>query len=375
MKKHKVLHVIGGGEIGGAEELVLTLLKLLDRNKYEAHLICLCEGPFEAVAAQQGFKTSTIPMKHRMDLSPVGPLRKYIQEQDISIVHTHGVRANLVARIAARKESRPVVTSVHSVLRYDYDTAAKALFARFLTRLTNSRTDRFIAISRAIEEDILGMGVPKDRITLIHNGLDISKFGLPEAAGSMMKKLGLNPNLPIIGVVARLHPVKGHEYFLQAARIMLDKGVKAQFLLVGDGIYREKLENLCRALNLEQDVFMPGYYSPVEDIYGISDLVCLPSLMEGLGMVILEAMHFNVPVVASKVGGVPEIIKDGVNGFLVEPRDPEGLAQAMTNILLDSDLRDRLCRQGQETVGVFSMESMIRKEEKIYEDLIARFGL
>lgn len=120
---------------------------------------------------------------------------------------------------------------------------------------------------------------------------------------------------------------------------------------------------------------MPGYYSPIEDIYGISDLVCLPSLMEGLGMVILEAMHFNVPVVASRVGGVPEIIRDGVNGLLVEPRDPEGLARAVNKIFSDPDLRDRLCRQGQETVGVFSMESMIRKEEKIYQDLIAEYGL
>lgn len=375
MKKHKVLHVIGGGEIGGAEELVLTLLKLLDRNKYEAYLICLCEGPFEAVAAQQGLKTSTIPMKHRVDLSPVQPLRKYIQEQDISIVHTHGVRANLVARIAACRESRPIVTSVHSVLRYDYDTAAKALFARVLTRLTNLKTDRFIAISRAIEEDILGMGVNPDRITLIHNGLDISKFGLPADGEQLKNNLGLNPDLPIVSVVARLHPVKGHEYFLQAARILLDRGIKAQFLLVGDGIYRDRLEKMRTDLKLDQDVFMPGYYSPIEDIYGISDLVCLPSLMEGLGMVILEAMHFNVPVVASRVGGVPEIITDGVNGLLVEPRDPEGLAAAMAKVFSDPELRGRLCTQGQKTVGVFSMESMIRKEEKIYEDLITQFRL
>jgi len=316
MDKIRVLHVIGGGEVGGAEELVLTLMKLLDREKYEPYLLCLCEGPFAGLAEEQGLKAFVLPMKHKLDISTVTPLRKYIRDNNINIVHTHGVRANLVARIAAKKEIIPVVTTVHSILRYDYDSIIKAVFARYLTMLTNKNTDRFIAISRVIEREIIKMGVSPDRITVVHNGLDISKFAQPREPYKVKEELHLETDKPVVTMVARLHPVKGHEYFLRAARKVIDMGFKVQFLIIGEGIYREKIEQRVKELGLENIVKMPGYYSQVEDIYAVSDILCVPSIMEGLGLVILEAMFFNVPVIASDTGGIPEIIEDGVDGLL-----------------------------------------------------------
>jgi glycosyltransferase involved in cell wall biosynthesis len=370
MARVKILHVIGGGEIGGAEELVLTLMKLLDPEKYQPFLLCLCEGPFADLAARQGFPAGVIAMKHRLDLTTIDPLRRYIKEQHIDLVHTHGVRANLVARLAAAREGVPVVTTVHSVLRYDYDLPFKSVLARFLTRFTNKHSDKFIAISGAIAAEIRQMGVPDDKIVTIHNGLDTGKFFLPREAGEVKRDLNLDPERRTVTMIARLHPVKGHEYFLRAARQVMDTGFKAQFLLIGEGVERRRLEQQVRQLGLAEVVKMPGYYSSIEDIYGVSDIICVPSVMEGLGLVVLEAMYFKVPVVASNTGGIPEIISDRIDGLLVEPRDSRGLAQAIMNILVDSDLAARLVAKGREKVNQFTLPGMAQKVEQVYEEVL-----
>lgn len=370
MAEARVLHVIGGGEVGGAEELVLTLMKLLDPEKYQPFLLCLCEGPFAALAARHGFPAHTMAMKHRVDLSTVDPLRQYIREQHIDLVHTHGVRANLVARLAAARENVPVVTTVHSVLQYDYDWPFKSLLARFLTRLTNKYSDKFIAISGAIATEIQQMGVPREKIVIIHNGLDSGKFSTPREAREVKRELELDPLRQTITMIARLHPVKGHEYFLRAARKVIDAGIKVQFLIIGEGKERRRLEQQVRELGLAEVVRIPGYYSPVEDIYGVSDILCVPSVMEGLGLVVLEAMYFNVPVVASNTGGIPEIINDRADGLLVEPRDYEGLAQAIMNILADPDLAIRLTTNAREKVNQFTLENMADKVEQVYDEVM-----
>ncbi len=368
--KKRILHFIGGGEVGGAEELLLTLMKLLDQDYYEAYLICLCQGPFAELAAEYGFQTAVIPMKHKFDLSTIKPIRQYLLENKIDLVHTHGVRANLVARTAAKKEGLPVVTTFHSVLRYDYDSIFKALLAKYITTATNRHTDKFIAISRAIKKEILEMGVPDDRITVIHNGLDTSKYTEIRDPQETKRELGLDPDKYTVAMIARLHPVKGHQYFLQAAREILNQGIDAQFLIIGEGIYRENIKHWIEELSLDEAVIMPGYYSPIENIYGVCDVLCVPSLMEGLGMVVLEAMYFNVPVVASNVGGIQEIIENRINGLLVEPRDARGLADAVISIWENKDLAEKFKERSQETLKEFSLEKMAHHIEETYRSLL-----
>lgn len=370
MGKIRVLQVIGGGEVGGAEELVLTLMRLLDPERFESHLICLCQGPFVELGTQYGFKSSLIHMHNRLDITTVKPLRRYIRENRIDVVHTHGVRANLVARIAARREGVPVVTTVHSILDYDYDSLLKSGFARFITSLTNRYTDHFIAISEAIAEDISGMGIAADKITVIHNGVDVSRFAANLNTDAMRKQLKLDENRKTITMVARLHPVKGHEFFLAAARRVIDAGFAVQFLIIGEGNQRPVIEDQVKELGLEAVVKMPGYYSNVEEIYGLSDILCVPSIMEGLGLVVLEAFYFGVPVVASRIGGIPEIIKDGENGLLVEPRDEKKLAEAIIRLLGDPALVEKFRRRGRETFDNFSQNSMIPRVEAIYEQVL-----
>ena len=369
MDKIKVLHVIGGGEVGGAEELVLTQMQLLDKNRYQPFMVCLCAGTFDELVAEKGFQAQVMAMKHRLDLTPVQPLRELIRREGIDIVHTHGVRANLVARKAARLEGIPVVTTVHSVLRFDYDSWLKAAFARLITRLTNHNSDHFIAISGAIRDEIESMGVSPAKISVIYNGLNVSRFTESRPAAELARELGLAEGKKVVSMVARLHPVKGHRYFLEAARQVIDAGMEAQFLIIGEGEQRRKLEALVKQLGLQEQVRMPGYWGKVEDIYAVSDLLCVPSVMEGLGLVVLEAMYFGVPVVASNTGGIPEIITEGKNGLLVEPRDADQLARAIKRILTEPGLAESLVAEGHQTVEDFSQERMARQVEKIYETL------
>lgn len=368
--KKRILHFIGGGELGGAEELLLSLMKLLDKERYEAQLICLCEGPFAQLAARQGFKVAVIPMRHKFDLGTIKPIKEYLLKNRIDLVHTHGVRANLVARTAAKQMRLPVVTTFHSVLRYDYDSIYKALIAKYLTIATNKYTDKYIAISGAIKEEIKALGVPDELITVIHNGLDTGKYAQPLNPPVTKSELGLDQARPTISMIARLHPVKGHRYFLQAAREVLDRGEKVQFLIIGEGSYRTQIQKWIQDLSLEGDVLMPGYYSPIENIYRVSDLLAVPSLMEGLGLVVLEAMYFKVPVVASNIGGIQEIIRHRENGLLVEPEDAHGLAEAIITLLQDQKLALQLTEAGQETLPFFSPQRMARQVEETYHSLL-----
>lgn len=372
MAKSKILQVINGGEVGGAEEIVLKLIASLNPEKYTSEVICLCKGPFVELLRKNGFDAQLIAMKNKLDFATIPSLQEYMREKNIALVHTHGFRANLVARLAAKREGLPVVTTYHSAVRYDYDNIFKAYIAKVISSWGNKRTDCFIAISAAIKQEIMKMGVAEDKIRLIHNGLDVDCFQAPREPEELKKELGLDENKITITMVARLHPVKGHEFFLRAAREIIEQGINAQFLIIGEGRWREKIEEQVKELGLEEKVFMPGYYSPIEDIYALTDIFCLSSLMEGFGMVILEAMWLRVPVVASRVGGIPEIIDDGYDGFLVEPRDYKALGRALIKLCENKKLTEQLIVNGEKKARMFTVAAMSQQVEKIYANLLEK---
>lgn len=371
-KKIKILQVIGGGEIGGAERHLLTLMRLLDRDRFETELLCLCDGPFAALARAEGIVTHEIPMRHKLDLGTVGPIKELLASRGIQLVHTHGVRANLVARTAANRAGLPVITTFHSVLRYDYPTAWEARVAGVFTRLTNRFTGRFIAVSEAVKNDLIRLGVTPDRIDVVYNGLDFSKL-LPRLTPEEVRsRLGIPTDRRLIGCIGRLHPVKGQITLLDAARELLKTDPDLLFLIVGEGPHRPLLEARLRELGLEEQVIMPGYYDHVSDLYPLFSAFCLPSVMEGMPLVLLEAMHFGVPIAASDTGGIPELIQNRENGLLFSPGNPHGLAAAVRELLNDPTLKSRCVDAGRETALHYTIQAMVRNTEKVYEPLIRK---
>ena len=364
------MHVIGGGEIGGAERHLLTLMELLDKEYFTPELLCLCQGPFAASCRARGITTHEVIMRHKLDLGTVEPVRRLIREQNIGLVHTHGARANLVARIAAHQEGVPIVTTFHSVLRYDYQSWWEAFMARVLTRLTNGLTAFFIAVSGAVKEDLMDMGVAADRIRVIYNGLDLSGLVPEIGAVEVRARLQLPPEGRVVATVGRLHPVKGQVYFLEAAASLSASFPDVVFMMAGEGPERPVLEQRIKELGLTERVVLTGFYPHTSDLYPVMDVFCLPSLMEGMPLVVLEAMHFGVPVVAARVGGVPEVVQDGETGLLVPPENSEALAEGIARLLQERELAAELAERARKQVMEFTVESMVRQVEDIYREVI-----
>ncbi|MGE5403867.1 MAG: glycosyltransferase [Candidatus Saccharibacteria bacterium] len=375
MKPIKVLHVIGGVEIGGAERHVLMLLELLDQNQFQTDLLCLCQGPFAGLTREKGIPTYEIIMKHKLDLRTVEPIRQLIRTNEYDLIHTHGTRANLVARMAAKKENKPVVTTFHSVLRYDYQSRWEAFFAKFLTRITNNKSDYFIAISQAIKQDLCSMDISPNQISVIYNGIDTSRLVPESSPDEVRRTLNVPSGRVTIGSIGRLHPVKGQSYLLRAVKEIAAKHPDILLLLVGEGPERQSLEEQIYELEIERNVILTGFCPNVSDIYPLIDLLCLPSVMEGMGLVLLEAMYFGVPVVATRVGGIPEVVRDSQDGLLVAPADHHELAKAIEQIISDTELAARLVANGHQRVDEFRVENMARQTENVYRTILEKTGI
>jgi glycosyltransferase involved in cell wall biosynthesis len=369
MGKIHILQVIGGNEIGGAEKHLLALCRELNKNpeQFEVSLVCLCEGPLKENAENEGIAVYSIPMRNSLDLTIIWKLTKLIKYLNIDIVHTHGSRANLVARLAAKRLGLPIVTTVHSSLAQDYKSRWAALAAVTLDKLTTPWATRVITISNYLQQEVKNRGAK--RVTTIYNGIDPQALQGINLVDHLLQELGMHTEGPLIGTIGRLHPVKGQHYFLEAAALVATSHPTAKFILVGDGPLEAELRGQTRALGLEDKVIFTGYYPHVERILAVLDVFCLPSLAEGMGLVLLEAMYFGKPVVASNVGGIPEIVKSGVNGLLVPPADARLLATAISRLLDDPTLAAKLGASGQTTFEQFSLDKMVQRTGNLYKEL------
>lgn len=369
-RRLKVLHIIGGGEFGGAERHVLTLLRFFDRQQVDARLACLFAAPLAGEARQEGIATEVFAMRGKLDLGQVPAIASYLRKEQIDIVHTHGVRANLMGRLAAGMARTPhVVTTVHSVLAMDYTSLLDRWVNQFCEWTTRRWTEKFIAVSRGLARALLASGLPAEKVTVIYNGLDLSQFR--QGAGDKVRaEFGLKPGQPAVGVVARLHPVKGHEFFLQAAAEISRDFPAARFFVVGCGAHRPALEGLTARLGIGDAVVFTGFRRDAADVTAALDVLVVPSLSEGFGLTAVEAMALGKPVLATRVGGLPEIVTSGENGLLVPPGDPAALADGLRFILRHPAEAAQLAADGRRTVEEkFSAEVMAAKTTELYRQL------
>ncbi|WP_143325449.1 glycosyltransferase family 4 protein [Carboxydocella sp. ULO1] len=377
MTKIRVLHIIGGGEIGGAENHVLSLLAALDQEKFAPILCCLAPRPLYQRARELGIEAYALDMRHKLDIHVIKSIYQLIKEKDIQILHTHGVRANLVGRLAGLRAGVPVsVTTVHSVLEYDYPGLLDRLVNSWTEKSTWRLVDRFIAVSQLLARDLQRKGVNAEKISLIYNGIPIpAEPTSPLDKGLLRQELGLEPQRPLLGVIGRLHPVKGQAVMLQAAARLVAQGREFTLLLVGEGQQRQELQNLTSELGLTGCVHFLGFRSDAaEKIMPALDMLIIPSLSEGCPLVALEAMIRKVPVIASQVGGLPELVEHGISGLLVPPGDPVELAERIVWLWerpqLGRELTEAAYLRAREK---FSLDRMVADTQKVYFELLARF--
>lgn len=362
----RVLELLATGTNGGAQEHVYGLLTRIDAARYDVHVVSLTHGSAVRKLERHGIPVTVIDEPE--DAIATGALAALMSDLRPEVIHNHMYRAELVGTRAAIAlgevgRSRPyVVSTVHSSrVRSDEDRTV-------LRRLT-PRMDRLIAVSRSIVEKLRHEGRDTAPITLIHNGVDLERYDHQDPCCTLREEYGLSEDAPIVGVVARLEAEKGHPTLLDAWPAVLRAVPRARLLVVGEGSRREALEEQAQTLGIAHAVVFTGRRDDVPAVTAALDVAVLPSYREAQGLTILEAMALSRPVVASNVGGIPEMVEDGVTGLLVPPHDPAALAAAIVRLLTDHPLADMLGRAGHDLVHErFCIELMVEAVEAIYDE-------
>lgn len=376
MSKLRVLHVIGGGEFGGAEQHILNLVSTFSADEVDVAVVCFYDSLFASKLREAGIPVITLDQFGRFDLRLLRALRHAFQSFQPAIIHTHGVKANFFSRLAARGMKSPLVTTVHSSLRYDYNSSLAFAIVSLMERSTRHWNRHYIAISGAIADILRGQGVPSGDISVIYNGMDLSPYQQPQLREADRRRLRTEWDIPedafLFGTVARFVPVKGLPILLDAfAQFVRGKENPPYLVLVGDGPERERLEAKVREHGLEALVRFAGFRQDIPACLHACDSFVHSSVYEGLGYTIIEAMASEVPVVASNVGGVKEFVFHEETGLVVQPADPDGLAQAMDRLWHSPELRDSMVVNALKKVeSSFTIEQMAEKIVALYRKLL-----
>ena len=362
----RVVEVVATGTNGGAQEHVYGLLTRIDPTRYDVHVVSLSHGVSVRKLERHGVTVTVIDEPD--DAIATGALAVLLGDLRPEVVHNHMYRAELVgtrAAIALGEIGRPrpyVVSTIHSSrVRSEED--------RRVLHILTSRMDHLIAVSRSIVEKLHQEGRDTIPISLIHNGVDLQRYDHQDPCCTLHEEYGLPEGSPIVGVIARLEPEKGHPTLIEAWPAVVAAVPDATLLVVGEGSRRDALEEQAKELGVERRIVFAGRRDDVPAVTAALDVAVLPSYREALGLTVLEAMALSRPVVASSVGGIPEMVEDGVTGLLVPPRDPAALAAAIVRLLRDHPLADMLGRAGHDLVHErFCIELMVREVERIYDE-------
>lgn len=337
----------------------------LKERGHQVAVACPEEGPLFRKCRLAGLTTYSVKMRGEWDIHSAWQIARLIRRERPQIIHIHSAHAHTLAQVACAFNftSRPRVVLSR---RVDFHIGKNPIsYVKYRLGI-----DRIIAVSSGIKQVLIEDGLAKEKITVIHSGIDLSRFDTRVKADYLYQELGLEPTQPVVGIVAALASHKDHRNFLKAASIVSSHLPELQYLVVGEGRLRKELETLSKELGLEDKVKFLGFREDVLKILTILDLFVLSSYLEGLCTSLLDAQAAGVPVVATSTGGIPEIIKDGLNGLLVPPRDPESLAKAIIKLLKDTKLAKQMSSRGKEMVKEFSKETMVSKTEEVYARLI-----
>jgi glycosyltransferase involved in cell wall biosynthesis len=376
--KFKVLHVHTLPVISGSGINTLLTMLGLDKDRYEVEFACAPDGPLVDEAVKKGIKFH--PVRNFVqrisiwnDLMALWELAWLMRQQRYDIIHTHNSKAGFIGRLAARIVNVPIIVhTIHGFAFHEFERTPRRRLFVWLERFAARLADKLIVVSGALGEWGLGLrvGKPEQYIT-IYSGIEIDKFQVKINVIEQKHQLGISPEDNVIGVVSKLWEGKGHKSILQAAKNVITKVPSVKFVFVGEGYLRKKLEALTQQLGLSDYVIFTGFRTDIPQLTSIFDVAILASLYEGLGRVLLEAMVLGKPVIATKVGGVVDVVDDGKTGLLIPPNNPTLLSQAIIRLLSDGDLRNRMGRAGRDKIGVkFSAKTMVAQIQKIYEELL-----
>jgi glycosyltransferase involved in cell wall biosynthesis len=294
-------------------------------------------------------------------------------------VHSHTAKAGTLARVAAWLGRVPVIVhTYHGHVFHGYFSPRQTRLFLAIERALARRTDCLLAVSETVRRELLGFGIGSpERMRVMPLGLDLDRFARSDAMRGLVRaELGLAPETPTVGIVARLVPIKAHEVFLEAAARLARRLPRVAFVVVGDGERRAELETAACRLELQGRVHFLGWRQDLDRIYADLDVVALTSRNEGSPVSLIEAMAAGRPVVATRVGGVPDLVEDGLTGTLVGPGDAGALAEAVAALLADPDQARAMGEAGRKRVlPAFGAERLMADVDRLYTELLRRKGL
>lgn len=383
MSKIKILHIHTLPVVSGSGIHTLITMQGLKDKGYIVEFACAPGGALvdEAIKSNIPFR----PIRHFVqeinifsDFMALTELVLLMRKERYTIVHSHNSKAGFLSRLAAKIAGVPVIVhTIHGFAFHEYERPPCRILFILLERLAARFAGRLITVSTPLKEWGLQLKIGKDKkYIVIPDGIEMERFNVRMDLNKKKQELGINPQDLVVGMVAKLWDGKGHYTILKAAPAIIKAVGNVKFLFVGEGYLRQDLERIVYEKGLEDYIIFTGFRNDIPELTAIFDVAVLVSFFEGLGRALLEAMVLEKPVVATNVGGIPEIVKDGVNGFLVPPENSHQLAGAIIRLLRDESLRKRMGREGRKMINErFLAEKMVGDIIGVYEELLEKKGL
>jgi len=366
MRPTSILHLIDDLNLGGAERVMATLVNLLPRQRFYPIVCSLENGIVADQLRKKGIEVIILPKCRAYDFVFLVKLIRLIRKKRIRLIHAHLLISHIYGWLASRLTRIPMIITIHGKSFMDWKHGNKVF--RFVAKHSN----KIITVSNNIKAEVIKrLTLSTDNFICIYNGVDLSKFQHKTSSETLKRNLNINSSDLIVGSVGGLRPVKDYPCLLKSIPIVLKEFPKTKFIIVGDGPLRNSLQSITRSLRLENNVLFLGWREDISELLTIFDIFVLSSKTEGISISILEAMASGLPVVATNVGGNPEVIEDGKTGFLVPQADSQSLAKAIIKLLKDGHLRKTMGKNARKKAEEkFSLQVSVDKHIEVYDRLL-----
>ncbi|MBZ4664698.1 MAG: glycosyl transferase, group 1 family [Caloramator sp.] len=371
----KILIISLGRHFGGLEMVILNLLENMDKNKFSFYLICLDKSKFQDyIRIHENIISSNIKIIYLKNNKSYAPwyfikIAKILIKEKIHIVHCHGVIASFVGTIVGTLLNKKVITTIHSSVLEDHENKLKGRLYVWLENFMSQYNHKYITVSQNLYNKLVTRGINSSKLVLIKNGIPIREFKDKnmEYIQNIFNKYERDFK---IGCIGRLEKVKGQDLLIQAMFELTKQYPDIRCWFIGQGTLENELKQIVEYYRMNNNIFFLGFRSEIIELINCMDVIVIPSRMEGLPILLLEAMSQKKCVIASNVGGIPEVIQDNKTGLLFSPGDVVDLVESISSIYKDREKLEKLGKQAYQYMREeYNITSMIEAYEKLYDVL------
>lgn len=353
-----VLHIDFEKTWRGGQQQLFWLVEGLNRSGDKNFVLCRPGSALSARLKENGAVWFAVRPLFELDLIAAYKTAGLINTLKPDVIHLHSAHAHTIGIMAAKISRHKAKVVVSRRVDFPIKNRCKYHWA-----------DRIIAISNGVKNVLLSDGIPEEKISVVHSGVDLNRFDKVEGS-YLYRELGIQKGQPVVGIVAALAPHKDHRNFLKAARLVKKEIPDSVFAIVGAGRLKKDLTDFADSLGLSGSTIFTGFRNDVPELLSIFSLFVLSSYLEGLGTSLVDAMASGLPIVATNVGGIPEVVADGLNGYIVPPRDHQRLAEKIIRILKDEDLKKKFSARSKLLSRNFSKEKMTEGTKRVYLEIV-----